>query len=93
LKLKVGRVFAREYLTLKRTLKGLEYDERKAPVLATTREGRERHRGREPATETPVESNAKILESTKELDIQDAHTAVYKAKYVKRILTYAGQDS
>ena len=39
----------------------------------------------------PVESNAQILESRKELDVTDPHTAVYRVKYSKRILTYSGK--
>ena len=39
----------------------------------------------------PVESNAEILESLKELDVKDAHNAVYRVKYSKRILTYSGK--
>ena len=39
----------------------------------------------------PVESNARILESRKELDVTGPHTAVYRVKYSKRILTYSGK--
>ena len=39
----------------------------------------------------PVESNAQILESRKELDVTGPHTAVYRVKYSKRILTYSGK--
>ncbi len=39
----------------------------------------------------PVESNAEILEARKELQVQDAHTAVYTVSYSKRILTYLGK--
>src|SRR5208282_4893683 len=39
----------------------------------------------------PVESNAEILESHKELQVLDAHSSVYTVRYSKRILTYAGK--
>ena len=38
-----------------------------------------------------VESHAQILESHKQLDIQDGHSAVLKVKYAKKILTYSGK--
>ena len=38
-----------------------------------------------------MESNARILESRKELDVTGPHTAVYRVKYSKRILTYSGK--
>ena len=43
------------------------------------------------ATTPPVESNARILESRKELNVTDPHAAVYRVKYTKRILTYSGK--
>ena len=33
----------------------------------------------------------KLLESRKELEVKDAHTAIYHVKYTKRILTYNGK--
>ncbi len=39
----------------------------------------------------PVASDAKILYSHKELEVTDAHTAVYRIKYSKKILTYNGK--
>jgi hypothetical protein len=38
-----------------------------------------------------VESNARILESRKDLEVTGPHTAVYRVKYSKRILTYSGK--
>ena len=35
--------------------------------------------------------NRKIVESSKELEIKDAHSAVLKGKYVKQVLTYSGK--
>src|SRR5262249_3415266 len=43
------------------------------------------------AGDAAVESDAKILSSEKELDVTDAHTAVYRVKYSKRILSYNGK--
>ena len=40
---------------------------------------------------SPVESNARVLSSHKQLEVIDAHTAVYRVSYSKRILTYAGK--
>ena len=42
-------------------------------------------------SEAPVDSNASVLYSQKELNATDAHTAVYKVHYSKLILTYAGK--
>ena len=91
-KLKVVEFTPKEYLTLKKTLKSTEYDERKVPVLAlsasaVTEPGSRADSGAAP----PVESDAKILESHKELTLTDAHSGVYRARYSKEILNYAGK--
>jgi len=81
-----------QYLKLKQTLKSLEYDQRKVPILATS--GKEETAAVDMADKTPVpptESNAKILESHKELLVQDAHSSVYRIRYSKEILNYAGK--
>ena len=91
-KLKVVEFKPGEYLKLKETLKSLDYDARKMPVLALA----------DNAVTTPpvvadttgdglVESNARILESHKEIAVKDAHTFTLKARYSKAILTYAGK--
>jgi transglutaminase-like putative cysteine protease len=80
-----------QYLLLKKTLELMQYDDRKAPVLATV------GRLSAPAMATanppaaPVASNARILESSKDLTVKNAHAAVYHVKYVKRILSYNGK--
>jgi transglutaminase-like putative cysteine protease len=92
LKLKVVEFSPEQYLLLKKILKDMEYDERKVPVLA--RSGSAAAGAEERLAESavpPVESNAKILESHKELVVMDAHNAVYKVRYAKRILNYAGK--
>lgn len=91
-KLKVVEFSPKQYLTLKKTLKSTEYDERKVPVLtiaagAATEPAVGMDSGKAPA----VESDAKILESRKELKLTDAHGGVLHAHYKKEILNYAGK--
>jgi hypothetical protein len=92
LKLRVVEFSPKQYLTLKQTLKSTEYDERKVPVLAVS-EGAaaEPEAKADSAAAPPVESDAIILESHKELALTDAHSAVYRARYSKQILNYAGK--
>jgi transglutaminase-like putative cysteine protease len=91
-KLKVVEFNPAQYLKLKQALKSMQYDERKVPVLATSFTA-----SAEPeekiihATEPTVESNAKILESHKELVVTGPHSSVYRVKYSKEILNYAGK--
>jgi transglutaminase-like putative cysteine protease len=92
LTLKVVEFQPAQYATLKQTLKSLEYDQRKAPILAIA----ESTPASAPAADgdaalPPVQSNAQILESHKEVVVTDAHTSTLKVKYSKRILTYAGK--
>jgi transglutaminase-like putative cysteine protease len=92
LKLKVAEFTPAQYLKLKQTLKTMEYDQRKAPVLATS--GNTTVPPGQSVDNTaplPVESNARILESHKELEVTDAHSAVYRVRYSKVILNYAGK--
>jgi transglutaminase-like putative cysteine protease len=92
LELKGVEFSPKQYLTLKQTLKSTEYDERKVPLLAVS-EGAatEPEAKADSAAAPPVESDAKILESHKELALTDAHSAVYRARYSKQILNYAGK--
>jgi transglutaminase-like putative cysteine protease len=92
LKLKTLEFSPAEYLQLKQALKEMQYDGRKAPILALA--------GKIPAAtpiasagaaNAPVSSDALILESAKSLDVTDAHTAVYRVTYSKRILSYNGK--
>jgi transglutaminase-like putative cysteine protease len=92
LTLKVVEFPPAQYATLKQTLKSLEYDQRKAPILAVP----ETASVPPPASAgeaalPPVQSNAEILESQKEVDVTDAHASTYKVSFSKRILTYAGK--
>jgi transglutaminase-like putative cysteine protease len=91
LKLKVVEFNPAEYLQLKQTLEALEYDERKAPVLAVSGKVENAEPSVEQASLPTVESNARVLESNKEIEILDAHTSKLRIKYRKEILTYAGK--
>jgi transglutaminase-like putative cysteine protease len=92
LSLKVVEFAPAQYATLKQTLKSLEYDQRKAPIMAVADNASAA--ASEKVTDAalpPVESNAQILYSRKELVVTDAHTSTFKTSYSKRILTYAGK--
>jgi transglutaminase-like putative cysteine protease len=92
LKLKAVEFSPAQYLALKKTLKMLDDDWRKTPILALTGTPAANDRtmaGAPPAP--PVESNARILESRKELEVTGLHAAVYRVKFSKRILTYSGK--
>ena len=92
LKLKTVEFSPAQYLMLKQTLKKLADDRRKTPILALAGNpaaNDQAANGNPPAP--PVESNAQILDSQKELDVTGPHTAVYRVTYSKRILTYSGK--
>jgi transglutaminase-like putative cysteine protease len=91
LKLKTVEFSPREYLKLKEALKLLEYDERKSPVLASNAA---ENNSQETLADSPapaVESDARVLDSHKEIQIKDSHTMLLKARYSKAILNYAGK--
>ncbi|MGA2853143.1 MAG: DUF3857 domain-containing protein [Verrucomicrobiota bacterium] len=92
LKMKAVEFTPRQYQNIKQTLKLLADDGRKSPILALN----EKSAAGGPALAgnpgaPPVESNARILESRKSLDVTGPHAAVYRVKYSKRILTYSGK--
>jgi len=89
LKLKTVEFSPAQYLKLKQALKAMNYDARKSAILAST--ASESEPSPSAAAPEPVQSDAEILESTKKLEVADAHTAVYSVKYAKRILTYNGK--
>ncbi len=91
LKLKGVEFSPAQYLTLKQTLEKMEYDGRKNPILATTAIFGTAASPVDPASSVPVDSDAKILESRKQLKVIDAHTAEYTVKYSKQILNYGGK--
>jgi len=92
LKLKVLEFTPEQYLQLKQTLAGLDYDDRKVPVLSTT-EGADRPvvATTEEAIPPPVESDSQLIEDRETLAVQDSHTAVLRVRYVRKILTYSGK--
>jgi len=94
LKLKTVEFSPEQYLKLKQTLKGMDYDDRKAPVLSISGAAIARAESKDDSAADPaVESNARILESHKEFEIKDAHTEVLKGRFVKQVLTYSGKKS
>ena len=93
LKLKTVEFSPAEYLKLKESLKSMDYDARKAPVLAISGQGLATARKKGSAGEASVESNARILESQKEYEIKDAHNGVLKGRYVKQVLNYSGKKN
>jgi transglutaminase-like putative cysteine protease len=90
LELKTVEFTPAQYLELKQTLKDMQYDARKNPILASTAVPSDQPAAAV-ATESAIQSNAEILGSHKTLEVIDAHTAVYTVKYSKRILTYSGK--
>ena len=80
-----------QYLLLKKTLELMQYDDRKAPVLSVAGKLTAPAEAAAEPPAPPVESNARILESRKELTVKDAHSAVYRVKYSKQILSYNGK--
>ena len=92
LKLKTVEFSPAQYLQLKQTLKEMQYDGRKSPILALANQPSVAPDKTTSAVATPaVNSDALILESTKSLTVSDAQTAVYRVKYAKRILSYNGK--
>jgi hypothetical protein len=93
LKLKTVEFSPAQYLTLKKSLKAMDYDERKTPVMAISGSALAKVIERPASANPGVESNARIVESRKELEIKNPHSAVLKGKYVKQVLTYSGKKS
>ena len=93
LKLKTVQFSPAEYLKLKDSLKTMDYDSRKAPVLATSGPAFADAQKKTASAAAVVESNARILESRKEFQIKDAHTEVLKGRYVKQVLNYSGKKN
>ncbi len=92
LKLKTVEFSPAQYLQLKQTLKDMQYDGRKLPLLALAKSAPENVAATVDAgAEPPVNSDAKILDVRKELSVNDAHSAVYRVRYSKQILSYQGK--
>jgi transglutaminase-like putative cysteine protease len=93
-KLKTVEFSPKQYQKLKATLKALDYDERKAPVMAVPTTGSAMSIATAASSVGPkVESNARVLESHKELEITGAHSQLYKVRYTKQILNYSGKKN
>ena len=93
-KLKTVEFNPTQYLTLKRSLKVMDYDERKAPVLGVSAAAlAAAEEAPSVASDPKVDSNARVLESRKNLEITDAHSGVLRGKYVKKVLTYGGKKT
>ena len=90
--LKVVEFSPKQYATLKQTLKQLEYDARKMPVLSLTQNAATKAMAAaDAAPSADVQSDAEILSADKQLDLSDARTSVYHVRYSKKILSYQGK--
>ena len=90
--LKEVEIAPAQYAGLKRTLKDLQYDARKSPVVAVANPAAAAPEvAADPPATPPIESNSIVLYSRKNLDVSDPHTAVYRVKFSRLILTYAGK--
>lgn len=91
LKLNAVEFSPSQYARLKQTLKDISRDYRKNLILALDSNVHEAPALAADPPPDPVDSNARILDSEKWFEAKDAHTATYRAKYSKRILTYSGK--
>ncbi|HEX4087020.1 MAG TPA: DUF3857 domain-containing protein, partial [Chthoniobacteraceae bacterium] len=92
LRLKTVQVSPAQYAQLKHTLKTMGYEDRKSPVLAVSSDSiAAAAAAADNSKIPPVSTNATILYSHKQMSVTDAHDAVFRVKFSKRILTYAGK--
>ena len=92
LKLQTVEFSPADYLRLKQTLKEMQNDDRKSPVLAARGQPAELalvKSGVAPAL--PVQSDARVREERVGLRVQEAHRAVLTVRSVKEILNYSGK--
>ncbi|MBM4024058.1 MAG: DUF3857 domain-containing protein, partial [Planctomycetes bacterium] len=75
--IKVVELDPQQYLQLKESLKEIEYNERKMPVLA-----------RQMATDTPAD--VAVLDYQVEYNLNDAHNWIERHRVTKKVLTYKG---
>ncbi len=80
-----------QYLKLKKVFKDMDYDVRKNMIFALKKKNISDVMAAGTSTDPAIESSARLLDSDKTLEVTDAHTAVYRVKYAKRILTYDGK--
>ncbi len=94
LALKVVEFPPAQYLGLKQMLRNVASDERKMPVMATAGTPSDQAAGpAAPAPPPPVESNAQVVEDEQRINVTDAHHAVLRIHYLKKVLTYAGKTT
>ncbi|MGH8022060.1 MAG: DUF3857 domain-containing protein, partial [Limisphaerales bacterium] len=91
LKLKTVEFYPAQYSKLKQALKDMAYDSRKNVILGLNKKNIPDTLVVSDVPEPPVDSNARILSDEKTLTVTGPHTAVYRVKYSKRILTYEGK--
>lgn len=90
-KLKTVEFSPAQYSKLKQALKDMAYDRRKNLIMALDKNNIPNALASGDSPEPPLDSSARILDSEKSLAVTDAHTAVYRVKYSKRIETYEGK--
>ncbi|HEX3626611.1 MAG TPA: DUF3857 domain-containing protein [Verrucomicrobiae bacterium] len=90
-KLKTVEFSTNQYANLKRVLKDMSYDGRKNLIMALQKKNIRDALTTGESPEPVLDSSARILDSRKSLTVTDAHTAVYRIKYSKRIETYEGK--
>ena len=90
-KLKTVEFSPAQYSKLKLALKDMAYDGRKNLIMALEKNNIPNALASGDSPEPPLDSSARILSSDKSLAVTDAHTAVYRVKYSKRIVTYEGK--
>ena len=79
-----------QYLELKAALRAMDRDERESPLLARSAVSKEAQAAVASPAEA-AESNARVLDARKTLEVTGPHSAVYKVSYSKLILTYEGK--
>ena len=93
LKLKTVEFSPAQYLKLKQTLKEMQYDGRKSPVMTLAKATPEAAATTVEVSPTAtVNSDARILDVSKQVVVTDAHSAVSRIKYTKQILSYHGKQ-
>ncbi|HEV2318950.1 MAG TPA: DUF3857 domain-containing protein [Verrucomicrobiae bacterium] len=80
-----------QYSKLKLALKDMAYDGRKSLIMALEKKNIPDALASGESPEPDLDSSARILDSEKSLSVTDTHTAVYRVKYSKRIVTYEGK--
>ena len=90
-KLKTVEFSPAQYSKMKQALKDMASDGRKNLVMALEKNNIPNALASGDSPEPPLDSAARILDSEKSLTVTDAHTAVYRVKYSKRIVTYEGK--